>query len=162
MRDDLEKSNQAVEFVSAQVLFPVIRQLLAEGRQAAFTVTGMSMWPFLCHGRDRVVLNVCTPEALRVGDIVLFQTEQGHYLLHRVTDLRPGQFQTTGDGNYFRDGWFSNDCILGQVIRFVRKGKYVDCCSLKYKILCRFWMFLFPVRKLIFVIWFRIRKFIRQ
>lgn len=161
--NDLKKQKKGtVEFVSAQVLFPVIKDLLAEGRQAAFIVTGMSMWPFLCHGRDQVVLDVCTPEALKVGDILLFQTELGNYILHRVTALRTDRFQTTGDGNYFRDGWFSNTCILGRVVRFIRKGKIVDCRSRKYRFICRLWMFLFPIRKWFFAIWFRIRKYIRR
>ena len=44
------------------------------------------MWPFICHGRDRVVLSSCTPDQLKVGDIVLFQTPLGNYMLHRITE----------------------------------------------------------------------------
>lgn len=162
MNDFKKRKTGDIESVSAQVLFPIIKELLAEGQQAAFTVTGMSMWPFLCHGRDQVVLDVCTPETLKVGDILLFQTKVGNYMLHRVTALRANQFQTTGDGNSFRDGWFSNTCILGRVVRFIRKGKTVDCYSRKYRIICRLWMFLFPIRKWIFAIWFHIRKYIKR
>ena len=44
------------KLISSQELFSAIGELLAQGRQAVFTVTGMSMWPFLCHGRDQVVV----------------------------------------------------------------------------------------------------------
>lgn len=29
------------------------------------------MWPFLCHGRDQVVLDYCSLDSLKVGDILL-------------------------------------------------------------------------------------------
>lgn len=33
-------------WISSEELFSAIEELLAENRQAVFTVTGMSMWPF--------------------------------------------------------------------------------------------------------------------
>lgn len=39
-------------WITAQLLFSAISKELASHRRASFTVTGMSMWPFLCHGRD--------------------------------------------------------------------------------------------------------------
>ena len=42
-----------IQKIASKELFSMIEELLAEGRQAAFTVTGMSMWPFLCHGSRR-------------------------------------------------------------------------------------------------------------
>ena len=162
MHNDLEKQAPTIQYVSAKTLFPIIRQLLNEHQQASFTVTGMSMWPFLCHGRDQVVLDYCSLDSLKVGDILLFQTEQGNYLLHRVTALRKHQFQATGDGNYFRDGWFAHDCIIGRVVYFIRKDKQIDCCNVKYRLLSRLWMILFPFRRLLFPIWLHIRRYIRK
>ncbi len=159
--DQSNRKTGGTEPVSAQELFPVIKELLAEGRQAAFTVTGMSMWPLLCHGRDQVVLEACDPGQLAVGDILLFRAPPGNYLLHRVTALRPGQFQATGDGNFFRDGWFSNSCVQGRVVRLIREGKHIDCGGGTYRAACRVWMHLFPVRKWLFAGWFRIRKYVR-
>lgn len=72
-------------FISSEILFSAITEQLVEHRQAAFTVTGMSMWPFLCHGRDRVIVEACQPDMLRRGDIILLQTHLGNYLLHRIT-----------------------------------------------------------------------------
>ena len=71
MHNDLEKQAPTIQYVSAKTLFPIIRQLLNEHQQASFTVTGMSMWPFLCHGRDQVVLDYCSLDSLKVGDILL-------------------------------------------------------------------------------------------
>ena len=131
--------------ISANVLFPAIEVLLAEGRQAAFTVTGMSMWPLLCHGRDQVVVEAW-----------------GNYLLHRITKKTNSGVVTTGDGNCFRDGEFSFSRIRAKVVSLVRNGKVIKCSGWKWKVMSQIWMALFPARKLIFAVWFRIRKYVRN
>lgn len=83
----------------------------------------MSMWPFLCHGRDQVIVTRCRTDDLKTGTIVLFQTPSGKYILHRITRLRGEYFETTGDGNCRRDGWFHNSCIRAQVTALIRKEK---------------------------------------
>ena len=148
--------------ISANVLFPAIEELLAEGRQAAFTVTGMSMWPLLCHGRDQVVVEACQPDLLRRGDIILLQTQLGNYLLHRITKKTDSGVVTTGDGNCFRDGAFPFSRIRAKVVSLVRNGKVIKCSGWKWKVMSQIWMALFPVRKLMFAVWFRIRKYVRH
>lgn len=151
-----------VELISAKVLFPMIEKLLAEGRQAAFTVTGMSMWPFLCHGRDQVVVASCQLDSLRPGDIILIQTHLSNYLLHRITKITASGFVTTGDGNCFRDGEFPFSCVKAKVTCLIRNGKRIECSGWKWKFVSWFWMFLFPIRKWIFKAWFLIRKYFRR
>lgn len=135
--------------ISSDALFSAIAELLAEHRQAVFTVTGMSMWPFLCHGRDQVVVEACDPKMLKKGDIVLLQTVLGNYLLHRLTKLDGNRFETTGDGNCFRDGWFDHACVRARVVTLLRKGRRIDCHAFLWKLIFRFWMLLFPVRPLL-------------
>ena len=72
--------------ISSSVLFAAIEEELQNRHQASFTITGMSMWPFLCHGRDKVIITACAAADLKKGDIVLLQTPLGNYLLHRVTE----------------------------------------------------------------------------
>lgn len=91
------------QLLSSELLFSAVEALLAEGRQAAFTVTGMSMWPFLCHGRDQVIVEAFQSNTLRRGDIILLQTQLQNYLLHRITKINTNRFVTTGNGNCFRD-----------------------------------------------------------
>ncbi len=127
-------------------LFDTLLPLLEEGLSAVFTVTGMSMWPFICHGRDQVVVESCNPGDLEKGDVILFQTQLGNYMLHRITGLKTDSFETTGDGNCFRDGWFPKECVKAKVIRIVRKGKTIDCNSPWWRFVFSIWMMLFPVR----------------
>lgn len=135
--------------IDPELLFSAVKAEIAEGRKALFTVTGMSMWPFICHGRDQVIVESCDPASLQVGDIVLFQTSFGNYILHRITSLKNNAFETTGDGNIFRDGWFSKDCVIARVESIVRKGRIIRCHNKRWRVLFSIWMFMFPVRKLI-------------
>ena len=75
------------------------------------------MWPFLCHGRDQVVVEACRPDEIRKVDIVLLHTYLGNYLVHRVTGIKEDRFETTGDGNCFRDGYFPFSCLRARVTR---------------------------------------------
>jgi hypothetical protein len=133
--------------VHASELFNMLLPMLEEGRNAVFTVSGMSMWPFICHGRDQVIVTACDPALLRVGDIILFRTPGGRYMLHRITALRPDAFETTGDGNCFRDGWFLRDCARAKVVSILRDGKTIDCRSWGWRAIFALWRFLFPIRR---------------
>ena len=75
--------------------------------------------------RGQYLLMMPLEPLLKKGDIVLLQTERG-YLLHRVTRLKNGMLQTTGDYNCYRDEYVAVRCVLGRVVRFTRKGKRVS------------------------------------
>lgn len=149
-------------WITAQLLFTAISEELAAHRRASFTVTGMSMWPFLCHGRDQVILEAYTPGTLRKGDVVLLQTPLGNYLLHRVTRVLPDGFETTGDGNCFRDGRFPFCCIRARASAFVRKGKTIRCDAWLWRAVFAVWMALFPIRRPLFFLWGRLRPCLRK
>ncbi len=135
------------ERMAPELLFSAVSEELAAGRDASFTVTGMSMWPFICHGRDQVVVTACDPASLRVGDIVLIQTPLTNYMLHRITALRTDAFETTGDGNCFRDGWFPRSCVKARVKTITRGGRTIDCSALRWRFVFTVWRVLFPIRK---------------
>lgn len=134
-------------WISSDALFLAVQESLSQGNMASFTVTGMSMWPFLCHGRDQVVVEACQPSAVKKGDIILLQTPLGNYLLHRVTKVTALGFETTGDGNCFRDGCFPFLCLRAKVVKLIRKGKEIDCSLWYWRIVFFIWNLLFPIRK---------------
>ena len=133
--------------LAPELLFAAVEEQLALGRKASFTVTGMSMWPFICHGRDQVIVASCDPNSLCVGDVILFQTPLGNYMLHRITALQPDSFETTGDGNCFRDGWFSRSCVRAKVETIIRDRRTIDCAAPSWRFVFTVWRILFPVRK---------------
>lgn len=144
--------------ISSSVLFAAIEEELQNRHQASFTITGMSMWPFLCHERDKVIITSCAAADLKKGDIVLLQTPLGNYLLHRVTGRKTGMFETTGDGNCFQDGWFPDACLQARVVSLIRKDKTIDCLAWQWKLIFRLWMCLFPMRKPLLILLKKIGK----
>lgn len=100
----------------------LIRDLLAGGRTATFTVRGMSMLPTLREG-DRVTLKHLGDTPAQSGDIVAF-TRGPVLCLHRVLavvhDGRTGRvnyYLTAGDGLLAHDGRQPADAIVGKVVR---------------------------------------------
>lgn len=138
-------------------LFPAAAQMLQEGYDAEFTVTGNSMWPLLAHGRDRVTLRKADAAPLKKGDIVLLQTQRG-FLLHRITRLKNSMLQTTGDYNCYRDDFVPVGNVVGKVVGFTRKGKQVSCNNLLYRLSSYLWRVLFPVRPVLLRLYFRLRR----
>ncbi|MDD6212409.1 MAG: signal peptidase I [Clostridiales bacterium] len=142
--------NKNVKCIMASELFALIKPLLEEGREACFIVSGMSMWPFIHHNRDSVIVKSIDFNHLKVGDIILFEVPcYEKYMLHRIMaiDKKKKRFQTAGDGNYFIDGWFPGDSVIAVVTGMKRKGKFISANSLTYRLLASMWRILFPVRK---------------
>lgn len=135
------------KYISNDIFYPVVRQMLDEGKDVDFTVTGNSMWPLLKHGRDRVVLTSCGAEDIRKGDVILFEALPSKFLLHRVTRVSHSCFETTGDYNTFRDGSFPKSCVIGKAVRITRKGRTYESASALMRFYSATWMGLFPLRK---------------
>lgn len=138
------------KWISDKDLFSAVFDALLDGKQVSFTVTGMSMWPFLCHGRDKVI--VSSVENLKKGDIVLWQTPTGRHILHRLVYLDDIYFETAGDGNCFKDGRLPRTMIKAKVVSVVRKNKKISCDSFKWRILGSLWTMLFDWRKILLII----------
>jgi MoaA/NifB/PqqE/SkfB family radical SAM enzyme len=85
-------------------------------------------------------------------------TLYGGYLLHRVTQLKNGMLQTTGDYNCYRDEYVAVQCVVGRVVRFIRKGKCVSCNNPAYRFGSWIWRVLFPVRPLLLRFLFLFRR----
>lgn len=146
-----------VTLIPSDDLFAAVCQMLQEGYDAEFTVTGNSMWPLFAHGRDRVTVRRVGDAPLKKGDIVLLQTEH-RYLLHRITRIKNGMVQTTGDHNCYHDDFVYVENILGRVVCFTRKGKQVSCHNLLYRLCSWLWWVSFPARPLLLRVWSQFRR----
>lgn len=137
---------QEIKYIPNDVFCQAVEQMLEDGMDVEFTVTGNSMWPLLKHGRDSVTLTLCRGSDIKKGDIILFEALPSKYLLHRVTRISEGFFETTGDFNTFCDGKFPKDCVKGKAVNITRKGKSFKTDTLLMKMYSVCWMGLFPVR----------------
>lgn len=133
--------------VSEKELFPVIEEILESGKEVRLTVSGNSMWPFIRHNRDSVILIPCDASSLKKGDIILFEAAKDHYILHRITKVKKDGYITTGDGNLHRDGFIAQKAVRAKVNLVYREGRVIDCGKWYWKAVFRLWMAAFPVRR---------------
>lgn len=136
----------------ASEFFGAVEQMLSDGYDVEFTVTGNSMWPLLSDKRDSVIISSCDEQAIKLGDTVLYCPIHEKYLLHRIVLIKNGKFSAAGDGNCFYDGTFSTDCIVGRVTAYIRKGKKYSANSFAMRMWSFCWRVLFPLRKIL--LWF--------
>lgn len=133
-------------FVSQRSMFPIVEEMLSDGRDVRFTVSGNSMWPVIAHQRDSVLLTPCAEDELKKGDIILFRATKTHWVLHRITEVLEDGYITTGDGNLHRDPFIPKEAVRGKVKTIYRKERAIDCSAKRWRALFRLWMIAFPVR----------------
>ena len=106
---------------------------------------GSSMQPLIRRSIDHVTI-VPLYRPLKKGDVVLFTTSPGRYVVHRVWKLEEDRLQTLGDNCRNPDRWMPYDCVIGQAVSFRRNGRKITLDSRGARLWGRFWMAVFPVR----------------
>ena len=111
--------------------FSLVREQLASEGKAYVRVTGSSMMPLLHHMEDRVV--IVPPNKIRLGDIVLYDRQNGRYALHRVIGKSKSGFSMAGDNQYHIEKKLDYSRIIGVVSAIERGGrlKSFDSFSLR-------------------------------
>ena len=116
----------------ADALLPeLIEDLLARGTQVRLAVGGVSMAPQL-RNHDCVVIEALHGKNPRFGDLVLFRSEDGRLVLHRVVrrwrdSERRRRIQTRGDACVRLDASIDATRVLGRVRRIERAtGASID------------------------------------
>lgn len=133
--------------ISAADYFSAAEEALAAGHDAAFTVTGSSMLPFLGNRRDRVVISSCEVGELRRGDIVVVRVDDETYLLHRIIRITQRGIETRGDWNLHKDGCFAPEQVIARVTRVLRRGRDIDARGFFWRAAGSVWNALFFARR---------------
>ena len=145
----MEKAEQAKFKISQKQFFPIIEEMLKAGKNVRFTVFGNSMWPWIISDRDSVLLTRCDNAHLKKGNIILFHTASGNYVLHRITKVKRDGYITTGDGNLWRDGFVPQGKVIARVESIYRKDIVIECSGWKWKAISSLWMASFPIRRIL-------------
>ena len=104
---------------------------LRERGVLVYTNKGASMMPLLRQDRDVMVIQAKTAPVQK-NDAVLFQRDNGQYVLHRVTKLREdGTYWIIGD-NCVSGETVREDQILGVLTEVIRDGKTLKCTDKAY------------------------------
>lgn len=126
----------------------VLKELVEEGREVSMLISGSSMSPFLCHGRDQVYFKA-PDRPLRVGDMVFFQRRSGQYVLHRICKVKDDGYYIVGDAQTAIEGPVSREQIFALVTRVQRKGRILAPGDFWWEFFARVWVRLIPLRPLL-------------
>lgn len=154
--------NTGVKVVSTYDIFPLVRIAMSEGKKVKITVSGNSMEPWISHNRDQVLLSAAAGRNLKKGNIILFQSKYGKYILHRIYKTDAEGYHTIGDACLSEDGFILPSEIIGVVEIIYRKGKEIDCDSFHWRFIFTVWRRLLPFRKYLLNFYFLMRKLKRR
>lgn len=139
---------------------PLVKSALSEGKSAKLTVTGFSMYPLLRSITDCVLLEKA--DNLKKYDIVLFERENGTYILHRIVKRKGDILTIAGDNETKREYPVKVSSCIGKVTAFWRKDKLYPVDVWWHIIYQRLWLFVFPVRKPLVKLYHSIARIVRR
>ena len=139
---------QSVEnFIPEEVLMPLLRERLGAGQAVRWLpFRGVSMLPMLRQGKDAVELSPL-PQKLKKYDLPVYRYPSGKYVMHRVVAVREDHYLCLGDNTYEYET-IRHDQMIALVSAFRRGEKRISIESIPYRVYCRVWVFLYPLRKL--------------
>lgn len=132
--------------IPARTIMPLIQERLSAGQNIkGLGFQGVSMMPMLRQGRDTVELApICGK--LKKYDLPLYSGSGGKYVMHRIVDVEDDYYVCLGDNTYHYEK-VSPERMIAVVCAFTRDGRRVSVDNRRYKLYCRVWVFLYPVRK---------------
>lgn len=140
----MDSSNERVIF--EEELLPLIRERLAAGQTIRYLpFRGVSMLPMLRQGRDAVEIAPLT-EKLKKYDLPVYQYPSGKIVMHRIVDVEEDYYVCLGDNTYAYEKIFP-DQMIAVVSAFKRGEKRISVDDPGYRLYCRVWVAVFPVRK---------------
>lgn len=148
-------------FTQADYFEILIRERLAGGGSVGYLpFRGVSMLPLLRQGKDSVELSPL-PRTLKKYDLPVYRYPSGKVVMHRVVDVREGQYICLGDNTYQYETVLPEYCIaLVTAIR--RDDKVIPTDSVGYKLYSRVWVTLYPLRRCLYLAYRRLRTFAKK
>ena len=132
--------------VENNIFLPQVVQLIQEGHKATIIARGNSMRPFIEDGRDKLVFGEV--DGLAVGDVILAEVTEGHFVCHRIEKMENGVVTMRGDGNVTGTEVFPVANVRAKLVQVVRKGKlYTLSTSRAWKCYSAVWPKLLPMRR---------------
>ncbi len=142
--------------VSLNDIRQVIEEQLNQGKEVTFRIKGNSMLPFLVSDVTDVTLVRPLDKCTRY-DVVLFQTKEGKYIMHRIIKTIEDEYITMGDALKTREK-ITQKQIIGVMKSFQTADKIVDCDALSYKRKVILWVLLRPFRRILLGLYRKIKR----
>ena len=141
---------------SMSELGPMIEEVMRFNGKIRLTVTGMSMYPLLRNRLDSVLLKKAGD--IKKYDILLYTREDGSYVLHRAVKINEKTVDIIGDGESRIEKDVPKEKIIAFVEEIKRGKKIIKTNSLLYKLYCRLWTLLIPIRVRMLNTYIKIRR----
>ncbi|MCF2682337.1 S24/S26 family peptidase [Faecalicatena contorta] len=137
-----------MKILETEAYIDTLVDMVEQGNEVLLVVVGHSMEPFLVHERDQVLLSPITRE-VRKGDIILYQRENGQYILHRICRIRADGYDLVGDNQNLCDieGPIQRKQMRAIVRKARRNGKEVQEGDLLWRIFQKEWLRLIRWRR---------------
>lgn len=103
------------------------------------------MSPLIVENMDKVILKKRNLTKLNKGEIILFKSNRGKYLFHRIHDISDLGYLTMGDGNLHFDGWVRYCNVVAVVRSIIRNGRESDCYFIFEKVFLRYGWFCYKI-----------------
>lgn len=123
---------------------------IENGSEYPLRVTGSSMYPFLIHDVSTVTIRKPESYCFKKGQILLFITPDGSYVLHRVFRVIDGDQLLMNGDHLTRLEPITTKAVCAVVTKIRRKKRTVSVDSVYYRALVWIWMTLYPCRKTMF------------
>ena len=123
------------------------KEYLEQNGRMTYYNKGVSMLPMLRQGRDLITVVKKGPERCRKYDVILFDRPPNDHVLHRVVEVRDGDYGVLGD-NCWNVETVREDQIVGVLESFTRSGRTISVGDPLYRAYSVLRVFFYPVRKL--------------
>ena len=139
---------------------PLIQERLEAGQKVRYlSFRGVSMLPMLRQDLDSVEL-APLPEQLHKYDLPVYRYPSGKYVMHRIVRVNEGMCLCLGDNTYEYEH-IPRQWMIGVVSSFKRGDQVISVENPGYRLYCRVWCAIFPLRKLLRRIKNRLRRILK-
>lgn len=126
--------------VQLDMLMPMIREKLDLGAEVSLISSGSSMYPLFRHRQDTFCLTKAAGEHVKKYDMILYQRDNGRYILHRIVGIGEKGYILRGDNQYRNEYPIRADQVIAKVCSFCRKGRQTSCENIWYRIYAVIWV----------------------
>jgi len=139
-------TSSAENLIPEEELLPLIRERLSAGQRIRYLpFRGVSMLPMLRQGKDSVEL-APLPGKLKKYDLPVYQYSSGKVVMHRVVAVKDDCYICLGDNTYSYEE-IHPEQLIALVSAFKRGERRIGVDAWHYRLYCRVWCALYPVRK---------------
>ena len=121
-----------------------IEDVIRENGVYVSTTAGVSMYPMLRDRRDTIIIKPVNGR-LKKYEVPLYR-RGSDYVLHRIVDVQPDGYTICGDNCMRKEYHITDHQIIGVLRGCYRDGKEVDMNGWKYRLYCRVWVTMYPIR----------------